>query len=239
MGIISVFSRLHPNVNNEKIFRNFGLVKRQNQVVQVDLGLSRELQRRGYRKSTKSDINQLVKRKGYVCSTVESTDKNSIQEFIVIYHDTMKRVGAKQDYYYDFDYISALLNTEAFKSVLYCAYKDEVMVAGAIFVYCQGNVQYHLAGTHADFLHDTPMKLIIDKAISDGTAKKFSRMNLGGGLTSAEDDSLFRFKSGFSKNFKTFCVWNLIVDDIVYGDLVSKNIVSSKTARDFFPLYRA
>ena len=237
LNVVSVFSRLHMNMHHEDFLRDFGVVKRLNQVVQIDLRMSREAIRRGYRKSTKSEINQLVKRKGYTCSKVEPTDKRSVEEFILIYNDTMNRVGAKKAYFYDTTYILSFLRSEAFNAELYCAYKDNVMVAGAIFVNCRDSIQYHLAGTHASYLQDTPMKLIIDKAISDGLDKGLIRMNLGGGLTSDENDSLFRFKRGFSKNFKTFCVWNLIVDQVTYEDLVTKNISASKS--DFFPLYRA
>ena len=61
--------------------------------------------------------------------------------------------------------------------------------------------------------------------------------NLGGGLGGRDDDSLFDFKSSFSKDFKEFKLWKYIVKQDVYDDLVAKKGVPEDS--DFFPLYRS
>jgi len=97
-------------------------------------------------------------------------------------------------------------------------------------------MQYHLAGTKEEYSKDTPMKLIIDEARLYGNQNRLKFLHLGGGLNGSDDDSLFRFKSGFSKKKSQFRTWEYIVNETIYKELVSKNGVSNST---FFPLYRA
>ena len=68
------------------------------------------------------------------------------------------------------------------------------------------------------------------------TKEGFKYFNLGGGRGSS-DDSLFRFKSGFSKDFKEFKVWKHIVDEYAYNILVERNL-GADYVTSFFPAYR-
>jgi hypothetical protein len=78
------------------------------------------------------------------------------------------------------------------------------------------------------------MKLILDEARLLGNQTTAKSLHLGGGVGGSDEDSLFRFKSGFSKDFKEFSVWKFIVNEEIYEDL-SKD----KVCTDFFPLYRS
>src|SRR5690606_226324 len=137
-----------------------------------------------------------------------------------------------KQYFYDF------LATEDFNSKLLVAKFDEEIVAGAIFTYTDKIMQYHLAGTTEKFIRETPMKLIIDEARLLANELGVVHLHLGGGVGGHDDDSLFRFKSGFSKNFKQFSVWKYIVDEEQYHQLVESRKNSNQSS-NFFPLYRA
>src|SRR5690606_33337208 len=95
--IVSAFARLHPIINNDVLFDMFGTVKGLNKTIAIDLRLSPDEQRKQFRKSNKSEINQL-RRKGY--EVVEGTTKGEIDEFIAIYYETMQRVEAKNMYFF-------------------------------------------------------------------------------------------------------------------------------------------
>ena len=95
-------------------------------------------------------------------------------------------------------------------------------------------MQYHLAGTKEDFIAEAPMKLILDEARLIGNGTTANCLHLGGGVGGQDTDSLFRFKSAFSKDFKQFSVWKFIINEKIYEDL-SKD----KVRTDFFPLYRS
>lgn len=238
-NIVCVFSRLHSLIPQINLFKEFGEVIDLNKTVAIDLTLPLEEQRKAYRKSNKSEINQLKGKKGYVFQRIDHSDDASIMEFVDIYIETMKKVDAKPYYFFDFDYFKQLLINPCFKCDLLVTRKDNEMAAGAIFTSTNSIMQYHLAGTKEAYMQDTPMKLILDEARVLGTEKGLKYLHLGGGVGGSDDDSLFRFKSGFSKNFHQFSVWNLVVNQVAYDKLVQDKGVKEEEYPNFFPLYRA
>ncbi len=72
-----------------------------------------------------------------------------------------------------------------------------------------------------------------------GNRENYSYLNLGGGV-GAKEDSLFYFKSGFSKNTASFKVWKYIVNQLVYDELVQrgKDVGKHEKFVQFFPHYR-
>jgi lipid II:glycine glycyltransferase (peptidoglycan interpeptide bridge formation enzyme) len=101
------------------------------------------------------------------------------------------------------------------------AEKDGEIIAGAIITICNGIMQYHLGGTKNEMLKYSPLKLILDSARIYVNEMGCNYFHLGGGY-SGEDDSLFRFKAGFSKDFCEFKVWRKIVNIQAYNELVAR-----------------
>ena len=233
-NIISVFSRLHPIINQKSMFSDFGCIEDLNKTVAIDLRLTPEEQRKQYRKSNKSEINQL-KRKGF--SVVEAKSNSDIDSFIAIYYETMDRVNAEKYYYFSREYFYDFLSNKFFGNKLLLAKFDNEVVAGAIFTYTDKIMQYHLAGTTENYIRETPMKLLLDEARLLGNELGLEFLHLGGGVGGSDEDSLFRFKSGFSDLYCQFSVWKYIIDEEKYNALlVKKGLVSSESS--FFPLYR-
>jgi len=232
--IVSAFSRLHPLLKNQNVFSNFGELIDLNNVVAIDLTNSESIQKEQYRKSTLYDIKQLQK-KGF--EVTEAKTKEEIDAFISIYRETMLRVRAKDEYYFTSEYFYELLDTNKFNSKLLIAKSGNEICAGALFMITNKIMQYHLAGTAGEYVKISPMKLIIDEARKIGTSLNLKYLFLGGGQTRDEDDSLYKFKSGFSNLKYRFQNWNLIVDINTYNRLViEKNVLLES---EYFPLYRA
>ncbi|WP_396211718.1 GNAT family N-acetyltransferase [Flavobacterium sp.] len=232
-NIISVFSRLHPIIQNEKFFINFGLVEHINKTVVIDLKVTLEEQKKQYRKSNKSELNQL-RRKGF--EVVEATTIDEIDKFVSIYHETMQRVDANSNYFFDYKYFYSFLKNPCFKSKLLLAKFNGEVSAGAIFTITNKIMQYHLAGTTEKYIKETPMKLILDEARLLANQLNLDYLHLGGGVGGSDEDSLFRFKSGFSDKRGFYNIWKMVVDDEKYEKLV--NELNVDTNSDFFPLYR-
>lgn len=232
--IVSVFSRLHPLIKTENFFSGFGLIRNLNKTVAIDLKLSLDEQRKQYRKSNKSELNQL-RRKGY--EVIEATTEEEIDCFISIYTETMLRVNAAKMYFFDKNYFSKFLSSDDFSSKLLVAKFEGKIIAGAIFTITNTIMQYHLAGTTEDFIKVTPMKLILDEARLLGNELNLDYLHLGGGVGGSDEDPLFRFKAGFSNYYCQYQVWELIVDSKTYDEMVLENNAVEKGS--FFPLYRA
>lgn len=233
-SIVSCFSRLHPITENYKLLQELGETVDVNKTISIDLTLPIEEQRRKFRKSNKYEINKLRKNNYKV---VKATTNDEINEFIDIYIETMKRVNATDSYFFDQNYFYSFLNNSCFESKLLLAIKDDIITSGAIFTITKNIVQYHLAGTREAFIRETPMKLIIDEARLMSNNLKLDHLHLGGGVAGSDEDSLFRFKSGFSNKTHMFKVWKYIVNQTEYDKLCGQNKCDRNS--NFFPLYRS
>lgn len=234
-NIISVFSRLHPIIKQESFFSNFGTVVPLNKTIAINLQLSLDEQRAQYGKSNKNQINKLRK-SGFEIR--EAATDNDIIDFINIYHETMRRVNATDNYYFDKNYFTKLLNNNCYKSILLLAIHDGQIAAGSIFTICNSIMQYHLSGTSNNYLKNTPMKLLIDEARLIGSSLKLHYFHLGGGVGGSDSDSLFLFKESFSKTLFQFKIWKLIVNNNIYDKLVIEKHGTRNIESEYFPLYR-
>lgn len=232
-NIVTAFSRLHPIISHGNLFEDFGTVKEINKTVAIDLRISLDDQKKQYRKSNKSELNQL-RRKGF--EVVEAETKEDIDTFVTIYYETMSRVDASKNYFFDYQYFYDFLNNKCFRNKLLLAKKDGIIAAGGIFTITNTIMQYHLAGTTKEFIKETPMKLILDEARLKGKDLKLNFLHLGGGVGGSDEDSLFRFKSGFSDYRCSYQIWQLIIDREKYDELVEKSNADRQS--NYFPLYR-
>ncbi len=232
--VVCAFSRLHPLIPSELVLENLGTIRELNRTISIDLTLSPEDQRKQYRKSNKSEINQLRKKKGYTVSTANFDTE--LEEFVKIYSETMDRVKATEYYYFDSEYFRNMLSAPDYDSRLLLAKKDGEIAAGAIFTITNGIMQYHLAGTKEEYVRDTPMKLLLDEARLLANELSLEFLHLGGGVGGSDEDSLFRFKSGFSKEFYRFRTWQFILNKEKYDELSAEH---GNEDSDYFPKYRA
>jgi hypothetical protein len=240
-GIISVFSRLHPYLPGQiNILRGLGTVDFLGRVVNVDLTLSLTEQWSHVSKRFHSYINKGRR----IYNLRKATSLEDLKRFKDLHVSTMKRLNARPSYYYQEDYYEKLWNSTLFDTSILLAEDPESgeVVSAAMFIICGSIVQYHLSGTDERYLDEHPVKVLIDemRIIANKEGLKF--FNLGGGLGGSED-SLFYFKSKFSKDYREFCVWKYIVDEETYFKLSNKNLNSGcgldpASCKTFFPCYR-
>ncbi|MAU70680.1 MAG: GNAT family N-acetyltransferase [Pseudozobellia sp.] len=240
--VISVFSRLHPYIDGQShTLKDLGEICFHNLVVNIDLTQTLDEQRSRFNKRLKTYINKARRE----CSVIEATTTQHIQEFAAMYNENMLRVGAEKTYFFDEQYFIDLLKKGKFNTQLLLVVHNETeeIISGAIFVKTQNVVQYHLSGSKTDYLHLNPLKLLIDEMRIIATQQGYTYFNLGGGKSGSED-SLFYFKSSFSKDFRPFYLWKYVVNKEVYEQLSNKSFDSTlktnvfKTC-DYFPAYRS
>ncbi|MEP0133035.1 MAG: GNAT family N-acetyltransferase [Eudoraea sp.] len=233
--IISVFSRLNPFIENQiSILKNIGNVEALSDVVNIDLTKDIDIQRQLFSKTTKRYLNKVRK----LCYTKKSTSQEDILTFVDLYYENMNRVQAKDSYYFEKDYFFNMIDSKDFTTEVIFAIMNETdeIISAAMIMRTNDIIQYHISGTKNDYLHLTPIRLLLDETRISGTKENYKYFNLGGGLGS-ESDSLLYFKSSFSKDFKKFNVWKYIVDHDIYDSLTLKNN-QQKIDNNFFPLYR-
>jgi hypothetical protein len=233
-NIVSIFSRLNPCIKTDLSVLDC-YMKSSGKTVVIDLRLTLEDQRKKYRKNYRNLINKLD-RDGFKCSWCNSDD--DIEDFMRIYNGTMNTLSAGDNYYFDRSYYDSLIQSKDFNVRIYSCYHEGEKVCSGLFVFCNGIVQYHLSGTVEKFKVAAPTRLMIDCVRIDATGMGFIFFHLGGGL-GGNEDGLYNFKFGFSKESIDFNILKIITNKLKYEELsnFSLNEIDINTS-DFFPLYR-
>jgi hypothetical protein len=200
-GIVSCFLRLHPVLNKTvDHFAAIGALVNHGETIVIDLKLSsedlwkqtREGHRYSIRKLSRSSTRAFV-----------DTDWKYFESFYLSYTDTMRRVNASAQYFFPRDYFLALRALLQDRLHLLVVENESRFLCGALFTEFSGIVQYHLSATAADALKLEPSKLLLHFAREWAKSRGNTELHLGGGV-GGQQDSLFLFKSGFSKKTLPF-----------------------------------
>lgn len=224
------FIRFHPIFENWKFFNKILDVEYTNDVVVVDLTKDLKEIWKGIKKGHKYNIKKSLKASCKIKS-ITNPFKKDIDTFINIYNHAMDRNKAEKKYYFSMEFINDqfnLLNAILIEVI----YKDSV-IGTSLFIYGDKIVHYHLSGASYDFKGVYPTDLILWEAIKWAKKNNFKYLHLGGGR--GVNDSLFKFKRGFSDIIKQFNIGKLIFDANIYNKLSRMNSCKSD---DYFPKYR-
>ena len=238
--VCSAFLRLHP-ILGEKISNILqSNVQEDGNTVSIDLTLDIDRIWAKTRKGHQSTINKCM-RLGFSARTVSFAEY--MDEFIAIYEETMDRVKAKDVYYFSREYFAELAKLKDKVHLGIIELDSEIICACLFFESC-GIVQAHLGGTKTKFLKQSPFNLLLHHMRLWAKARGNKYLHIGGGV-SGKKDSLYTFKSGFSKQRHKFFTLRSIVDRNVYHELLESRAkildksIEEINASSFFPAYRA
>lgn len=231
-GIVSLFVRLHP-ILNPVLPETSGQVVRHGSTVSVDLTSPSDRLWREMRDNHRRDISRAVEagRRAYFDDAWAH-----FATFKRLYRSTMDRLDAQTQYRFSDAYFDQLRSALG-ESLRLCVVEAAGSIIGAgLFVETCGIVQYHLSGTDSAFKHEQPTKLMFHFVRGWAQDRGDTRLHLGGGVGGA-DDSLYRFKAGFSPDRHGFHTLRAVLDHAEYRRL---DALAGETpiAQGFFPSYR-
>lgn len=238
-GIVTAFFRLHPLFAfDPSVLGKFGTLLRHGETVCIDLSQPRESIRAQMSSNHQRNIKKLT-RLGF---RVSLDEWDRFHDFIAVYHSTMRRVEAAEPYFFSSAYFEDLRTKLGDRLHLVCVLTDtNVLAAGGLFVATDGIVQYHLGGTAPEYLSLAPSKLMMDCVWRWAQEQSNTVFHLGGGVGGA-DDSLFRFKAGFSPGRSQFYTYRVVIDEAKNATLNQAADTVRGTDQlehtDFFPGYR-
>ena len=221
-GAVSLFSRMHP-LFVDGIEGEAERGEQLGDVVVIDVKPD-EPHLASYRGSHRREI-------------VSAQKKGLMKEFVGIYQGAMRDLNAREYYLFNEAYFQKIAVAEDFKVFIIFATFEEVKVAASMFIITNDVMQYYLRGSDYAYRNLSASKAIIAKAHELAGELGIRQLILGGGVGS-ERDSLFKFKAGFSDNFKPFYVVKKVLSEQVYQALCKATQVSPDTS-GFFPPYRA
>jgi lipid II:glycine glycyltransferase (peptidoglycan interpeptide bridge formation enzyme) len=237
-NIVTEFIRFHPLLRNANVFSGLVPVEHIRNTVYVDLQGSLEgiwndtvsgKTRNAIRKAKKSGVS------------VRYSRADGISRFVNLYHGTMKRLEADTYYYFTepyFDHLGQLIDESG--TLIEAVHKSEVIASIVVLV---GDVfsHYHLSASDTEFRKLQANSLLLWEAIKWSKEQGLSLMHLGGGY-SASEDSLFKFKAGFSPCTAEYHVGKVIHDTNKYAELVTEVLGDKRREAfdniNFFPAYR-
>lgn len=240
-NIVSAFFRLHPLlILPVDILNQHGTLLKHGCTVYVDLSLSREEIWAQTRHGHKKDIRRLM-RDGF---EAHIDDWVHFEDFISIYQETMSRVEASEFYRFSDKYFRELRTALGAKIHLCTVSDPEGHVATAkLFTITNGIAEALLSGTSTSYVRRAPSTLATDFSRYWAKENDCRYYHMGGGL-GAHRDSLFDFKTGFSKLMSDFFTYRIILDEAKYALLVQRWKQTNETfhaedrATEFFPEYR-
>lgn len=233
-GSVSVFSRLHPLFRQNCLLERFGGLYDNGKTICIDLSVPIEVQRKKYKKNIYESIKKSWKAGLKVVETKCIAD---ISTFRTIYKENMLRIGASDYYHFSMQYFIDLLGTDEFDCRLVLVYDGDQAISGSIITFTRGIIQCHLMATRTEYLNTSPAKFLVDEISMIGRRYGMRYYHLGGGF-GFKEDSLFKWKSGFSDFFLNYKSWRFVSNPPDYQLLVKKSGAAVHAKVDFFPLYR-
>lgn len=237
---ITSFIRMNP-LSNPFIWRQNKLVEQKYHgfTISVPLDKKAEQIRGDYSSNHRQDIRKLKQQEfKFVLD-----DMSYYKDFQAIYEESMDRLDASDFYYFSksyFDQIFEVLGDHVHLAIVTDKTGEDV-AAGGLFTDFNGIIQSHLSATKTSYMKYAPSKLMFDGVIEWAAGADQKWLHLGGGVNSRED-SLYRFKKGFSPIKNQFTTLRIIHDQERYNNL---NYVALQTEGksefddlDYFPLYR-
>lgn len=230
-GVVSLFARMHPLFSDRSLNSNYQGMQIGNIVV-IDTKVQNETIKT-YRSNHRRDIRKAIRAGVHMVVDEECKD---IDEFIKIYYSTMRDLKARNYYFFSKKYFSQLVSAEDFDSKLVFARYDGINIGAILLIRTNNIMHYYLGGVDRDYLQLSPLKPMLAEAHALAIKNNVRYFVLGGG-PGGLDDSLIRFKKGFSDLVYPFRVFKKIVEPIAYKKICSMNEIDPDAA-EFFPAYR-
>ncbi len=157
----------------------------------------------------KAEKNQLVYK--------AEKDFASYEEFIDLYHATMRRLCADRFYFFDRTYFDSFRDALSGNSFLGTIRKDGKLICAAIFMHSKLYGHYHLEGSDSDYSGLGANNYLLWNVACQMHEMGVIEFHLGGGTSSAPEDSLYRFKKAFSRNEKRFYIGKEVFNNAAYS----------------------
>jgi hypothetical protein len=234
-GIITAFVRMHPLLDAPlETLGEHGCLVRHGETVSMDLTVTLdEMWSR-----TRSDHRNHINRARRAGTKVVFDGWDRLAEWVAVYHDNMRRVGASDYYFFTYEHLAALHEAVGDRMHLAVALEGDEVVGGNTFFEHDGIATGYVSSTrrargrYAD-------EMLYDEVRRFCKARGDTVFHLGGGKGGA-NDSLFFYKSGFSPSRHPFHTWRLVTDPVAYRKVVAARRPSAnpEDLAATFPPYR-
>jgi len=236
-GIISEFARFHPVLKNSEGVLEIYEVSRLGKTISMNLISVEQIW------AELSSKNRNMVRKAQKAGVQIFCGRNTelFNEFTQLYNATMIKDNAKDYYFFKEDFYNSILNDLKYNALIFYAEYQKKIISMAIINFANQHMNYHLSASDFDYHGLASTNLLLYEVACWGCENGYRTFHLGGGVGTKED-SLYKFKSAFSRTSNvSFDVGKKVFDEEVYEKLIEmrKREDGIDFKSGFFPQYRA
>ncbi len=219
-NIIAEFTRFHPLLGNYKFSeKNLNIVFDRKTIL---LDLTKDYDDIWKEEYSGKNRNMIKKAEKLGVTSYISQDENDYADFIELYTETMKNVGATDYYYFDEMYFynirKGLKNNQ---HLIVSKINDEFVGGMLLFIYGD-YAHYHLSARKREFGKYAINNHFLNYAIKVAKEQGCKLFHFGGGTSSDENDPLFKFKSNFSTERGAFYFGKKIHNSEIYNSVIEQ-----------------
>ena len=244
-NIASEFASLHPFMADSqlKLIGETLAPRHEKDVVYIDLSKGRDGILAGINRGHRSSINK-ARRADVRIEKVDATQTN-VGIFNDIYRETMVRRNAAARWFVpDTYFANCCKHLGPDRASMFFAFTGAKVECAYLLIHDFDTAYYHFAGTRSKFTELRVNNLTMYETAVWAQQAGYRRYHLGGGVTSEDDDSLLRFKAGFSELRAPLYTYFVIRDQAVYDRLCERKrayeraTAGAESKSDFVPVYR-
>lgn len=230
-GIVSVFFRLHPLIENWRWLPSWARVRADRSTVYVDLLEGDDAR---WRRADGRHRNMVSKarRQGVV---VDWQDPRGWADFESLYTAAMNRLGAPERLRYSHDFFAAVSTLHW--AELACVRVDGGLAAASVFLFGDRWAHYQFSARQPSCGNHLS-NFILQGAVNRAVSRGLEGLYLGGGRSPAPDDALLVFKRSVGGRLLDYRVAILVTEEAVFNGLISEWTQAVGHAPDWLTGYR-
>ena len=215
--IINFIIKFHPVIKNDKLFFCEDNLILDRKTLEIDLSKN-DLD---YDNLFPSKVRNMINRVKKDNILIEiNNSKDVIRKVKDLYIKKMKLKNAREFYFFNDDYFSKLSNIISKNGWCIIARIGSELLGFAFFLNYNYKSSYHLSSTTDSKKYPGLTNEIIKKAVDNAQLNGFDSINLGGGNTSNDQDSLYKFKLKMSNKKNNFFIYKKILNKKAHRILV-------------------
>lgn len=237
-SVISEFMRFNPLFDNFFPEVDKGSLTLQGQSIVINVSWNLDRIRKDFKDRVKKNVHS-GRNKGLEIEV--TNDKNLYPIFKEIYLKTMKDINASNFYLFNNEFFDDILKTFEKDMIMYFVKWNGKRISGTVDLGRYGIIHDFLRGTLREYMKLNPNYILMVRMIEEAHKRGFKEFSIGGGRTNKPNDSLFFFKSSFSKDIRNSYVFKNVYDKKAYKSICNERKLGECLfdKASFFPEYRA
>ncbi len=219
-NIIAEFTRFNPLLNNHVFSENNMTIIHDRQTVSLDI--TRSIDDIWADSYSSKNRNMIRKAEKNGLEIIETDKEDDYRKFYQIYQETMNNVGSSDYLYFNMPFFLNFRQQLKDNHLLLLAKLGEEYIGGIILMIYGKYAHYHLSARKSEYGKYALNNILLHYAIKLAKNKGCELFHFGGGRSAAQDDSLLKFKSSFSKDKRDFYIGKKVHNPEIYNEVVKQ-----------------